>query len=610
MLDSLCFFNRYNKFIIFLLVFCLLFCSFLEPKVNAIPIAAVPILLEVFACALVSIGIVSYTKMNDLSFDKLWIEFKQYVEEKKKMAILVAEVQREFVVSLKNKSKMHLINFANVFNEFISSKYSNLKYKVSSIASTFGSVIDVNPHLITDISKNTFDCSMSDEADCFSLDFVERNQDKAFNLNPDMTLMWVGGVQIAQNSFVGLCNLNNWQLIPVFYDSLRSSFIPIVCFVPSSVDGSDVDCTTFTTDKVFVEDSNNLKTFISNNCDEDGYYTKDNKFYYVRFLPTTSEHYWDYFPNSEPMVTMSVNVINNKVSFYYEVNFQKAKDEFVTQKYYTNDLFGGSSSLVGSDTITNKFVPGFSSDVLESNFIPGDVSTDISFPHSLGGLNENVKDLTAEQIYQRYLDSVNSVDVAHSIIDGQLENAKTLSIDFVDSRATDVVLDNVIPVETSVGSNADIMERLGILEGSYSSINGRVQVLDDTLTGVSSRVNDLTDSVISIQEKSSLISDTLDNLKSIPNWLTEKPNVSLNLDAFKNIKLYEKFPFSLPWDLKNSVQTFVKPGIAPKWEAKIQNVPIVIDFTKFESLALISRSFLYIIFCVVLIILTRKFLSW
>lgn len=607
MLISINSLNRYNKFIIFLLVFCLLFCSFLGPQVHAIPIVAVPILLEVFACALVSIGIVSYTKMNDLSFDKLWLEFKQYVEEKKMMATLVAEAQREFVTSLKNKSKMRLTAFANVFNSFIASKYSAFKYQVGTIANTVGNGIDITGNLINDFSKNTFDCSLLSTADCFSAEFHEKNKDKFYNLSPDMDITWIGGVQIAQNSFIGLCNLNNWQIIPVYYDSLRCVFLPIVAFVSSQIEDIYLDSTSFSTNMVYVADSNNLAVFKKNYCDD--FYTKDGKFYLVDGLQTTSEHYWDSVPHADPKVTMSVNTINNKVSFYYQINYPKSESEVVTQTYYTSDLFGGSS-YVGSDTISNNYVPSFSSDVLNPNFVPSDVNADVAFPHSLGGLGENVRDLTAEQIYQRYLDSVNSVDVAHAIIDGKLEDAKTLSIDFVDSRAVDVALDNVIPAEASSGASADVMEKLGILEDSYSRVNGKVQALDDSLSGVNSRVNDLTDRVTSVQDKTSSISDSLEKLKSIPTWLTESPNVSLNLDAFKDIKLYEKFPFSLPWDLRNSVKTFVKPGVAPKWETQIQNVPIVIDFSKFETLALISRSFLYIIFCVVLIILTRKFLSW
>lgn len=603
------FIYRYNKFIIFLLVFCLLFCCICEPKVYALPVVAVPILLEVFACALVTVGIVSYTKMDNNSFDKLWLDFKQYVEEKKMMASLVAEVQKQFVLSLKNKTKMKLTTFAKVFNDFIALKYSAFKYQVGSIASTFSPGIDITGDLINSFSKNTFDCSLLDSASCFSKEFKESHKGKYFSLGHNKDITWIGGVQIAPNSYIGLCNLNDWQVIPVYYDALGSVFLPLVAFVPGDLDFWGIQESTYSSNMVFVDGSSNLQEFQRVHCDEDGTNTKDNKYQLRNTLESSSEHYWDMVYPADPKVTMSVNSLNNKVSLYYQISFPKSDNEVVTQTFYSSDLFGGST-YVGSDTISNTYNPSFSSDVLNPNFVPSDVNVDVAFPHSLGGLGENVRDLTAEQIYQRYLDSVNSVDVAHSIIDGKLEDAKTLSIDFVDTRAVDVALENVIPAEVSTGSSAEVMEKLGILEDSYSRINGRVQSLDDSLAGVNTRVNDLTDRVTSIQDKSSSITNSLEKLKSIPTWLTESPNVSLNLDSFKNIKLYEKFPFSLPWDLKNSVKTFVKPGVAPKWETKIQNVPIVIDFSRFESLALISRSFLYIIFCVVLIILTRKFLSW
>lgn len=122
----------------------------------------------------------------------------------------------------------------------------------------------------------------------------------------------------------------------------------------------------------------------------------------------------------------------------------------------------------------------------------------------------------------------------------------------------------------------DIKEQTGILEGIGEGIN--------------------------------TITNKIENIFKSPEEL-EIEKVELDFSPLSGFILKDKFPFSLPWDLTAAVNLLVAPPVPPKFELPILTETIDIDFTQFESLAQISRSFFTIIFIVTLIILTRKFLG-
>lgn len=91
----------------------------------------------------------------------------------------------------------------------------------------------------------------------------------------------------------------------------------------------------------------------------------------------------------------------------------------------------------------------------------------------------------------------------------------------------------------------------------------------------------------------------------------EIPDSDIRIDwsPLLKIDVTDKFPFSLPWDLKRIIEMLRAGREAPVWELPIKNEVIVIDFNNFEEIARIARSFNVIIFVVILIILTRRFIS-
>ena len=77
-----------------------------------------------------------------------------------------------------------------------------------------------------------------------------------------------------------------------------------------------------------------------------------------------------------------------------------------------------------------------------------------------------------------------------------------------------------------------------------------------------------------------------------------------------NVPLTRKFPFSIPWDLKNMIVIFDSPPIPPKFEFNISffddECPIVWDFAIFNELAEITRFFVLMGVIVGLILITRN----
>lgn len=73
-----------------------------------------------------------------------------------------------------------------------------------------------------------------------------------------------------------------------------------------------------------------------------------------------------------------------------------------------------------------------------------------------------------------------------------------------------------------------------------------------------------------------------------------------------------KFPFSIPWDLYNSVRILVAPAAAPKWVLPLRfdklgvNTSITIDMAQFDGLAALSRWGSSLLFIISLIILSSK----
>ena len=133
-----------------------------------------------------------------------------------------------------------------------------------------------------------------------------------------------------------------------------------------------------------------------------------------------------------------------------------------------------------------------------------------------------------------------------------------------------------------------------------------------------------------IEDTSQFQGENIGLLKSIVNWLSNIKNEIVNIgDKIDNqveeeideeepkeidfspitsVSLTDKFPFSLPWDLKDSISLLASEGQAPVWEIPLVTETITIDMGEFEGIASIARVFNTLLFIISLIILTRRFI--
>lgn len=79
---------------------------------------------------------------------------------------------------------------------------------------------------------------------------------------------------------------------------------------------------------------------------------------------------------------------------------------------------------------------------------------------------------------------------------------------------------------------------------------------------------------------------------------------SFDFSPIKNIDVKEKFPFSLPFDIVNIFKNLTSVPKVPKYDFKFLGQDLSINFSKFESLAKIVRSFSFLFFIVFLAIKT------
>jgi len=91
----------------------------------------------------------------------------------------------------------------------------------------------------------------------------------------------------------------------------------------------------------------------------------------------------------------------------------------------------------------------------------------------------------------------------------------------------------------------------------------------------------------------------------------------LDLTKFQNIGggLPGLFPFCIPFDFVNTIASFNVPPQAPVWTFDLSgtvlgNTSIVIDLSKFESVAKVFRFFEFIALAIGLMFATRKFIKW
>lgn len=135
-----------------------------------------------------------------------------------------------------------------------------------------------------------------------------------------------------------------------------------------------------------------------------------------------------------------------------------------------------------------------------------------------------------------------------------------------------------------------------------------------TGAGEGDLTHDFAGVVSGIGSLGSKLTDILSKIAALPALLAAAlvGTGSLDFSGFQSIELYNKFPFCIPWDLKNCFVDFNVSPLEPKFVYDFSGTPlsaagtVEIDLTKFDSLFQIVRYFVFAGFAVGLIVITRN----
>jgi hypothetical protein len=192
-----------------------------------------------------------------------------------------------------------------------------------------------------------------------------------------------------------------------------------------------------------------------------------------------------------------------------------------------------------------------------------------------------------------------NVNLTASLIESAFDKVKGKNATDTSLSELDAALNSLAGSSSHAGDYTGILTGIsGILNNIWSFLQGVLNSIAGVLQNIWSFLQDVLGSIAGV----------LQNIWSFLQDVFSPPSVPLDLSPLEGIVVEDKFPFSLPWDLVNSINCLVASPQVPRWEVPIKDEVIVIDFSQFEPLAKIVRFFVTITFVVSLIILTRRLL--
>lgn len=189
----------------------------------------------------------------------------------------------------------------------------------------------------------------------------------------------------------------------------------------------------------------------------------------------------------------------------------------------------------------------------------------------------------------------------------------------------DKLLDRSLSIGEDVKANNSLLKNIyDVVSNSRESILKLASDLALTNTKAINLARDLADikaktDVISSDTYADTLSDKISTSvsksidatisKNFDSRFNDKKDKHLNLKPLKNLIIKEKFPFSLPFDLKDSFTVMKSKQIIPKFDLAIKGYHMTVDFTMFDSLVKKARPFFLLMFCIFLILVSKKVLS-
>lgn len=156
-------------------------------------------------------------------------------------------------------------------------------------------------------------------------------------------------------------------------------------------------------------------------------------------------------------------------------------------------------------------------------------------------------------------------------------------------------------------------DEMGALNGINTEVKSISAWLTNTWSATMTAVYSLVNSI------STTLSNVYNSVVALPQTistaLTDFFTVeNLNFDGFKTLVVYDKFPFSIPFDFVEAVKMFGVSSQTPTFDINIDTeflqVHHTIDLSPFQFYIAFFRYFVVISFIFVLIFATSKFIQW
>lgn len=222
--------------------------------------------------------------------------------------------------------------------------------------------------------------------------------------------------------------------------------------------------------------------------------------------------------------------------------------------------------------------------------------------------NSQVLNYNGDGVINREIDSKKTLtgsDIVNLNVDKLLENTANIADDVKQNSSL------IKQVYDSVVSSREAILKLGV---DLASVNTSALSIASDLAAVRSATDVITSDTFSKSISDSVSTSVSQSIgktisTTLDNKFGNKDNKRINLDPLKNLIIKEKFPFSLPFDLKDTITTMRSKQIIPNFDLKIKGYHMNVDFSMFDSLVKKARPFFLLMFCVFLVLATKQILS-
>lgn len=234
-------------------------------------------------------------------------------------------------------------------------------------------------------------------------------------------------------------------------------------------------------------------------------------------------------------------------------------------------------------------------------------------------IDEIVKNYT-DKLYTKFIDDVNTnlndLNIKISNIDKEIQVVKQNDLNYyneiklsLESLNNDFnSFKNSFDDLGSCGNSIDYSNDFKSLNEKFDDLKNDYNSKFDTLNNKIDKLS-VSNIVYTDEEKGKLkdnifgFFDFFDKLKNFFKGFFDVTE-SIDFSPIKNIDVKEKFPFSLPFDIANIFKNLTSVPKVPKYDFKFLGQDLSINFSRFESLAKIVRSFSFLFFIVFLAIKT------